>query len=129
MDVLTLIQILVSSTKLLHHASTLVIRFGLLDHLRVFLLAYLLQCQVGLLLPFLVYVLVLVILLNYLASLIPPFSHDLALSVNLLQRIAFLELVPLHDCLSLSILYYFVIIKHRHGYIIQISFLVVVPQI
>lgn len=106
-DILALVQVLMPATEALHHVSAFVRVASLAHKLGIFALSTLLERQVGLLLPLLVdAVLVLhheVLLADLLSCFILPFLYDLALSVDLLESVALLDLVPLHHSLALRV--------------------------
>ena len=106
-DILALVQVLMPATEALHHVSALVRVARLAHKFGIFALTALLERQVGLLLPLLVdAVLVLhheVLLADLLSCFILPLLYDLALSIDLLESVALLDLVPLHHSLALRV--------------------------
>ena len=130
-DVFSLVEVLVPPAEALHHVSAFVGAASLVDQLRVLPLTTLLKSQMRPLLPLLVdAVLVLhhdALLADLFTSFVLSLLYDLTLPVDLLERVALLDLVPLHHGLALGV--HVLIIRHQvQRHVIKESCLVVVPE-
>ena len=129
--IFALIQVLMPATEALHHVSALVRVARLAHKFGILTLSALLQGQMGLLLPLLVdAVLVLhheVLLADLFTSFILSLLNDLALPIDLLERVALLDLVPLHDRLALRV-HVLVVRDQVQRHAVEEILLVLVPQ-
>ena len=132
-NIFALVEILaMSSSELLHHKARLICVFGLIYQFFIFTITRLLQRQMRPLLPLLVYVVLLpiqqIFLGDFLARLILTILNNFALSIDFLQHVPLLNLVPLHYRLSFHVIHGLVIWNQIHGDIFKESSFVLVPQ-
>lgn len=118
-------------TEILHHVPAFVCVASLVDQLGILHLAAPLQGQVSLLLPLLVdAVLVIhhhVLLADLLSCLVLALLDDFALTINLLQGVALLDLVPLHHGLALGVRV-LIVWDQIQSHIIEESLFVIIPK-